>query len=125
MAASDVTHKPGHRELAPRAVNIVLGVWLFISAFIWPHSSAQSTNTWLMGVLCVLFAWLATTAAWARYLNTVLAVWLFISVWALPGANAGTAWNNALVAIAIFFVSLVETGARLRGPGVPLTHHAP
>jgi len=98
-----------------RIVNIVLGVWLFISAFIWPHSYSQMTNTWILGVLCVLFALIAMRVPEARYLNTILAVWLFISVWALPSLSLGTQWNNALVAIAIFIVSLAP--GYLPGPG--------
>jgi hypothetical protein len=29
----------------PRVANIVLGIWLFLSAFLWLHSAAQMTNT--------------------------------------------------------------------------------
>lgn len=97
---------------AARYVNIVLGVWLFISAFLWRHSPAQMTNTWILGILCVIFAVAALYEPRARYLNTALAVWLFISSWALVTFNQGTVWNNALVAIAIFFVSLVPIAAR-------------
>lgn len=97
-----------------RIVNIVLGVWLFISAFIWPHSYAQMTNTWIVGVLVVAFSLIAMRVPEVRYLNTILAVWLFISVWALPSISMGTRWANALTAIAIFFVSLAP--AYLGGP---------
>ncbi len=90
-----------------RGINILLGIWLFISAFIWPHTAAERANTWIMGILCVLFALIATGVSTARWLNTALAVWLFISVWALPHDNAGTAWNNVIVAIVVFFVSLI------------------
>ena len=90
-----------------RAVNVILGVWLFISAFVWPHTTAERGNTWILGVLCVAFALIALREPSVRWLNTALAVWLFISVWALPHANLGTMWNNALVAIAVFVVSLV------------------
>jgi hypothetical protein len=92
---------------AARLVNVVLGVWLVISAFAWPHSYAQQTNTWILGLLCVVFALVAFYDPVVRYLNTVLATWLFISCWALPQLSLGTLWNNALVAIAIFFVSLL------------------
>jgi hypothetical protein len=54
---------------------------------------------------------------WARYLNTVLAVWLFISAWALPTLSIATVWNNVLVAIAIFVVSLVSN-VESRSPGL-------
>jgi hypothetical protein len=101
-----------------RIINVVLGIWLFISAFIWPHSQAQLTNTWIVGVLCVLFALIALRVHEARYLNTALAVWLFISAFALPHVSVGTVWNNALVAIAIFFVSLA---APAELPATPTT----
>ena len=98
-----------------RIANVVLGVWLFISAFLWQHSYAQRTNTWILGVLCVAFALIAMRVAEARYLNTLLAIWLFISVWALPSISSGTRWVNALTAIAIFAVSLAP--GYLGGPG--------
>ncbi|MCC6559108.1 MAG: SPW repeat protein [Polyangiaceae bacterium] len=98
---------------AARGINIALGVWLFISAFIWPHSYAQFTNSWLVGVLCVVFAVVAMWAPPARYLNAALAVWLFISAWALPTRSPGTVWNNVIVAIAIFVVSLLPAPRRI------------
>ena len=42
-----------------RTLNIALGVWLFISAFLWPHTSAQFTNTWICGALTVAFSLIA------------------------------------------------------------------
>ena len=100
-----------------RIVNIVLGIWLFVSAFIWPHTYAQMTNTWILGALTVIFALSAMRVPETRYINTVLAVWLVISVWALPSMNLATQWNNAIVAIAIFFVSLAP--GYLTGRGTP------
>ncbi len=92
-----------------RWLNVVLGVWLFISAFLWPHTAAERTNTWILGVLCVVFALIAMSQPAARWLNTILAIWLFISVWALPHQNLATMWNNAIVAIVVFLASLVGT----------------
>ena len=99
--------------MTARAANVILGIWLFISAFIWPHSVSQFNNTWILGVLCVAFALIAMAIPQARYLNTALAIWLFASVWVLPRLSTATAWNNALVAVAIFFFSLV--GAEVPG----------
>ena len=94
-----------------RALNVILGAWLFISAFIWPHTYAQMTNTWICGVLCVVFAVVGMFVPAARYLNTLVAVWLFVSAWALPSERPGTVWNNVLVALAIFIVSLIPSGS--------------
>lgn len=99
---------------AARALNIALGLWLFISAFLWPDSYSQFTNRWLVGLLCTLFAVIAIWAPQARFLNTALAVWLFISVWALPTRSSGTLWNNVLVSIAIFVLSLLPSSREVR-----------
>lgn len=104
-------------DLSARALNAALGVWLFISAFLWPHTMAQRTNTWICGVLAVIFALAAARIPRARILNTILAVWLFISVWALPRATTGTAWNNVLVSIAIFCLSLMPSATLTRSSG--------
>jgi hypothetical protein len=102
---------------SPRIINAILGVWLFISAFLWPHTQSQLTNTWICGVLCVLFALVGLAVPAARYLNTILAIWLFISAWALPTTTPGTIWNNVLVAIAVFVVSLIPSAPEDRAAG--------
>ncbi len=107
MAVQLSLSDPTRSSQLARGLNVLLGVWLFISAFIWDHSLAERTNTWILGVLCVVFAAVALGNSMARWLNTALSIWLFISVWALPHHNLGTMWNNALVAIAVFLVSLV------------------
>lgn len=105
-----------------RVLNAALGVWLFISAFAWPHTLEQRTNTWILGVLAFLFSLLAMSVPRTRFLNTILAVWLFISAWALPRISPGTVWNNVLVAIAIFVVSLVPSSSET--PSGALRHKA-
>ncbi len=89
-----------------RIINLILGAWLFVSAFLWPHSAAQMSNTWILGALVVAFSLISMKVPEVRYLNSIIAVWLFISVWALPTYELATQWCNALTAIAIFFVSL-------------------
>ncbi|HVZ32829.1 MAG TPA: SPW repeat protein [Polyangiaceae bacterium] len=90
-----------------RLLNIILGVWLFISAFLWVHTTPQFNNAWVVGVLTAGAAALAMAAPGARYLNTALAVWLFISTWALPLTNRATAWNNVIVSVLVFVFSLL------------------
>lgn len=103
--------------MSARIVNVVLGAWLFVSAFVWRHSPPQLTNSWVVGVLCVAFALIAMSMPSARYLNTALSIWLFLSAFLLPRISTATLWNNVLVAIAIFVVSLVPSEeAPLRRP---------
>jgi hypothetical protein len=106
----------------PRTINMMLGLWVFASAFLWAHATPEQTNTAVVGALCVLFALAATAAPRVRYLNSLLAIWLFISSWAIPVERIGTVWSNALSAVAIFIVSLSSRGDSLGrgtevGPG--------
>lgn len=99
-----------------RILSIVLSVWLFISSFVWTHTEVQFTNTWIVGVVGVAFTLLTMVSSTFRYLNTLLSLWLFISVFVLPTTTA-TGWNNALVAVALFIMSLVgPTDQRLQKP---------
>ena len=100
-----------------RGINIIAGIWLFISAFILPHESAMFTNTWILGILAVIFAIVAMRFSGVRFLNTLLAIWLFISAFALPHVSNAPVWNNAIVAIVIFIISLVPPGRAIDATG--------
>lgn len=62
-----------------RRANLVLGVWLFISPFLWPHSLDSRPNTRIVGLLITVCAAIAVVLPVARWANTALAVWLFLS----------------------------------------------
>jgi hypothetical protein len=96
---------------------LALGVWLFISAFIWPHSMASQTNTWIVGLLIAIFAAASLTQPQARWLNVLAAVWLFISTLAVFHPVPGTAWNNAIVAVIVFALALATGPAETRAMG--------
>lgn len=104
-----------------RGINLVLGSWLFVSAFLWPHGPVQRANTLTVGLLLVVFALVAMRAPAARWVNTFLCVWLFVSVWMLPHRNPGTMWNDAVVAFLALEVALFPGG----GDHPPEASHAP
>ena len=60
----------------------------------------------------------AVRGASPRIVNVILGIWLFISAFSLRTENVATIWNNFLVAIAIFVVSLIPSEAA--GPRRPL-----
>ena len=92
-----------------RLISIALGVWLFISAFVWPHTPQQFANAWIVGLLIVAFAALSLRFEAARYVCTLIAVWLFFSNWILPTELEATAWNNIIVSISVFVASLAAS----------------
>jgi hypothetical protein len=96
---------------APRAFNLVLGVWLLISAFAWPHPRWQLLNTAIPGMAIVVFALVACLAPRVRYLNTVLSAYLLVSAWCSPTntlAEIATQANNMFVGLWIFLVSVLH-----------------
>ena len=95
-----------------RAANVILGVLLFISAFILPHTSASRTNTWILGVLIAAFAGITSGAPQMRWVNAVLAIWLFFSTLWLRHISAGAVWNNLIVAVVVFILSLIPSRGR-------------
>jgi len=110
--------------LAARVLNLLLGVWLFISAFVWPHTVAARTNTWILGVLIVVFALIAMAQPMARWLNTLAAIWLFFSTLAISHMSQATVINNIIVAIVVFILSFIGSYAaidrRTTVPGGPV-----
>ena len=95
--------------MAIRILNVLMGTWLFISAFAWAHTPLEAAFTMACGGLSVVFA-LATIYHGAfRYLNAGLAVALFVSTIALSAWRGGpTMWHNAVLAILLFVVALFD-----------------
>jgi hypothetical protein len=99
-----VGHKPA------RYVNIALGIWLVLSSYLWPHSSAQFANLWISGLIVARFAAVAITTPQLRFFNSALGIWLILSPFLLSRLSIATAWNNVLVGAVITLASLVGPG---------------
>jgi hypothetical protein len=87
---------------------MVLGIWLFISAFVLPHFTASKANTWIVGVLIVLTSAIAVRKPNVRWSNTALAIWLVMSTALLWPATAQAFWNNVIVGFLVFGFSLMR-----------------
>jgi hypothetical protein len=105
-------------DMWPRFVNLIVTVWLFISAFAWMRAGPLRTDTWIVAVLmfCVVLASVGRPSL--RHLNTILAVWLFFSTIFMPWRNPTALWNNIIVSIIVFALSLAPT----RGATLPPRH---
>lgn len=106
--------------MSARVSNMVLGVWLVLSAYLWRHSAPMLVNAVLVGSLVVAFAILAAQGlTWARHLNTAVAIWLFVSALFLPRLSTASVVNHLIVALAILLFSLMPTvrARRLRISG--------
>ena len=97
-----------------RLFNMLLGTWLVVSAFMWPHVTWQKANAIACGALVIGLSALSFYSTTARRLSTLVAIWLFVSAVFTLGLREVTLWHNAVVAIVIFTVSLSGDGVRLR-----------
>jgi hypothetical protein len=93
----------------------VLGLWLFVSAIVWPHTPAQRVNAWVVGVLAVTAALIALRGKkLGRYVNAALGGWLILTALLLPRMTQATFWNHLLVGAAMAFFALVADLGALR-----------
>lgn len=112
------------RSAWPRWVSLILGIWLIISAFAWPHTAGEQTNAWILGVLIAIASIWAMFAPGVRFLNTIFSIWLFFATIAIMHSQAGTLWNNLIAAIIVFVMSLIPSGAMTMRTGGRRAIHA-
>jgi hypothetical protein len=94
--------------MSTRIFNVLIGTWLFVSAFMWSHAPLEAAFTMACGGLSAVFALATIYYRGFRYLNAGLAVLLFASTLVLSAWQGPTMWHNAVVAIALFVLALVD-----------------
>jgi hypothetical protein len=90
-----------------RTLNLIVALWLFVSAFAWPRTAPSFTNAWVVGLLAAVFAVVGMTRAKARFANTALSAWLLVSAFVLPQRSPIARWNDVAVAGVMLLLSLV------------------
>jgi hypothetical protein len=96
------------RELAvsvpwARCGNLALGLWLQVSAFVWPRTDHSRVSAWLPGLLISIIALLSMGAPPMRWLNAFLALWLL--AWTF--AATGNEWLSLASGVATGLLVLV------------------
>jgi hypothetical protein len=87
-----------------------LGVWLFISAFLWPHQTDEAMTTAIVGALLVISGGAAIVAEELKYVEAMIGALLFISALVVPHATLATVFNNTLVAVLVIGLSFAHQG---------------
>lgn len=90
-----------------RTVIIMAAAWVLFAGYLWPHTRGDLINNWIVGVGLIVFGTLAYGRTWARYVTAALAIWLFAFSALTDRAAPGTFWNNAMVAVLVFILSMV------------------
>jgi hypothetical protein len=100
--------------LTPGGLSALLGIWLFVSAFVLPQTFDERFVTTIFGILIFATGVSELRIAEGPYLERFLAVLLGISVVILPRASVATAVNDACVALAVFVLSMLRSGGHGR-----------
>src|SRR5687767_4577060 len=102
----------GEMWSGPRLANVTLGLWLFLTAFLWPHTPGSHANTWVLGLVIASIAAVGRPTPIVRAISTVPAIWLLFSSFWIPDLTNVTMWHNAIVAVLVLVLSLVPTRDR-------------
>ncbi len=94
-----------------RYANIALGAWLFISGMLWSQAQGPRINAWVVGVAIAVTALVAIRNDGVRYVNSALAIWLLFSAFAVFRLVGAPLWNDVVVALAVFGLSLVPNAS--------------
>ena len=104
-------------------INLILGVWLFISPWVVGYAgmaSAAAWNAWILGVAIVVFAAFAVSMPqiWEETVNIILGVWMVISPWVLGFTGTRNVEANAVIVgiLVVVFAAWAMTLARQQPP---------
>jgi hypothetical protein len=104
------TDFPGGLENVPNGLSLILGVWLFVSPWVYGgFESSGALNSWIVGALIVMLAAIrfGNAPVPLRLVSALLGVWVFVSPWVFRYAgNTGRLINSLGVGMLVFFLSL-------------------
>jgi len=90
-----------------RFLNVLLGVWLVLSAFILPHTFDEAMVAWILGALIALSSATSFVAHEISYIDAIFAVLLGASALVLSKAPAVTRINEGGIALAVLVLSIL------------------
>ena len=108
-------------------VNLILGIWLFITPFFLGYGSmndAAAWNSYIFGVAVFVISAIALYApqAWEEWINMIIGLWLIISPFVIGFTSHGQAeWNDIIVGLLIFGSALWAVAEQ---PSHPPMEHA-
>jgi hypothetical protein len=107
-------------------LNLLIGIWLFISPWVIGFAATDSNaswNAWILGVAIVVFSAIAVSMpqAWEEVINILLGIWMVISSWVI-GVATRTAETNAVIVglLVILFAAWAMAMNRHRARKTPI-----
>ena len=101
--------------MGARLMNALLGVWLYLSAFLWRHTPFERSNAWVSGIVAVTAALVGLRSfKVGRYVNALVGAWLIVSALFMPKVTPATFWNHLLVGFALALFAMVSSLSSFR-----------
>ncbi len=85
----------------------MLGLWLFVSAFVWPHTTFHFWVSLVVGAMIVFDTILALFDDAGRILNWLFAIYLVLTTLTVHSVSRASVWNGVIVGIAVFVVACI------------------
>jgi hypothetical protein len=99
--------------MAVRVLSLMMGVWLFVSAFLWPHHGPVALSTWIPGLLIAAVALAALAAPPLRFVNAILGLWVLVA--AVASGADDLVWSNGVAGLTVAVAAFVPTLPRRWG----------
>ena len=96
--------------MTARIFNMLMGLWLFASAFVLPQGRGQLAWTAVCGALTALFAALTSYNRRSRYLTAAVGALVVVLAFAIHPLGGATFWHNAIMGISIVAAAWADRG---------------
>jgi len=96
--------------MTARIVNVLIGLWLFASAFILPQGRGQVATTAICGLLVALSAALTSYDHRFRYVTEVLGLAVVVLAFAVHPLGSATFWHNGIMGISTMAAAFADRG---------------
>jgi hypothetical protein len=108
-------------------VNLLLGIWLFLSPWLVGYVSASmpaAWNAWILGVALVVFSAIAVSMPqmWEEVINILIGIWMVISPWVVGFSATRSAETNAVIVGIVAIVLAAWAMALARQAPQQVTH---
>ncbi len=97
-------------------INLILGVWLFISPWIITYVASEARwNDLIVGAAIVLFSWIRLVSrdrtGVPSWVNLLLGLWLIFAPFVMHYVSDGQRWNSVIVGVIVAVLALTSGAA--------------